>query len=121
MTNFIQQNKSSLVQSALASGVFVGADKAIYGTPMDWKRAGLSFVSNYLSDMGVSYVQPTVAGISPTLAESRFLEPVLSGLFYVIGDRMFYYDMRGWMIPFLLQAGSSAVAEYITPPVLSMF
>lgn len=70
--------------------------------------------------MGVSYVQPSVAGISPTLAETRFLEPVLSGLFYLIGDKMFYYDTRGMIIPFLLQAGSSAVTEYITPPILNM-
>jgi len=67
--------------------------------------------------MGISYVQPMVSNVSPTLAEDRYLKPLLSGGIYLLGDRFLHYDNRGLLIPFFMQVGSSVSGSYLAGPV----
>ncbi len=92
--SFITSNKNALVESAITTGSYILGDKLVYSQPIEMKKALLSFGSSYLSDMGVSYVQPMLTKMSPSLAEERYAKPLVSGALYIWkpGSRFIY----GW-------------------------
>jgi hypothetical protein len=110
-----------LVESAITTGSFILGDKLVYSQPIEMKKALLSFGSSYLTDMGVSYVQPMLTKMTPSLAEERYAKSLVSGALYVLGDKVFHYDNRGMLIPFLMQVGSQAVSSYMAGPVEKWF
>lgn len=112
--------KNTLVQSRVTAGGFLFLDKMYYHGPIEWKKGALSFASSYLSGMTTDWAASMMSNKGMAMADKNYLQPIVSGGLYVLGDMIFKWDGRGWLYPFLFQAGAQAASEYLTSPLLQM-
>ncbi len=63
-----------------------------------------------------------VVTMAPALSSvsQNFAQPVVSGTLYSLGDMFFQVDNRSFLYKLLQQAGSSAVANYVSEPVAKL-
>jgi len=81
------------------------------------KKGALSFSASYLSEAGSDYFSSMMSDGTIKSAEKTYIQTIVSGGFYVLGEMILKWDGRsGWLYPFLFQAGSQAAANYLAPP-----
>lgn len=111
--------KDNLTKSALTTGGFLILDKMYNHSPIDLKKGALSFGASYLSEAGSDYFSSMMSNGTMKSAEKTYIQPLVSGGFYILGDMVLKWDGRGsWLYPFLFQAGSQAAANYLAQPLL---
>jgi len=99
--------KDNLTKSALTTGGFLILDKMYNHSPIDLKKGALSFGASYLSEAGSDYFSSMMSNGTMKSAEKTYIQPIVLGGFYILGDMILKWDGRsGWLYPFQQSSSS---------------
>lgn len=113
----------SATRALLTAGIHAAGDVLVFKDKMDMALvtdSGISFVSDLVAEPISGIVIPYLVQSSDqgTLAIKNYIHPMLSGAVYVAAKKSMGRDRRGMLESFLLQAGSSAISNYLTQPIV---
>lgn len=120
--NFVKSQGLVLVESAVCAATHEAINKFYAGIPVSLSQAALSGGSHYLSGTVTDSILPTLINMAPAMSSisHNFVQPVVSGGIYALGDMALQIDNRSFLYKLLQQAGSSSVANYASEPIAKL-
>jgi hypothetical protein len=103
-------SSSHLTNSLATEAVLSGVDYFLYKEPFDVKILRVSAASDYFASFISQMISSTII---PSTITPATLDNISSGILYAGVNYVLKYDQRGLFMIFLMQAGSSYVADMV--------